>query len=216
VVDGVSWAPHEIADVKAFGADVYLFSLYKVYGVHQGIMTVRRSLLEQLPNQNHFFNGDYLSKKLAPAGPDHAQVAASAGTLDYIEALATHHGLVSNELGALTREVGALWRQQEEAVTAPLLAFLAEHPGARLLGPEVCDARRAPTVAFLPAKMSPQVLEKALAERGFVVGASDFYAYRLIEAVGINPASGVVRVSMTHYTSGDEVAALIDAMDDLL
>jgi selenocysteine lyase/cysteine desulfurase len=216
VVDGVSWAPHEIADADALGADVYMFSLYKVYGVHQGIMTVRRPLLERLPNQNHFFNGDYLSKKLAPAGPDHAQVAASAGTLDYIEALAEHHGIAANDLGGRTRAIGAMWRTQEIAVAAPLLAFLADHPRARLIGPETCDARRAPTIAFLPEKMTPQALEKALADRGFIVGASDFYAYRLIEALGIDPATGVVRASMTHYSSAEDVSSLIGALEDLL
>ncbi len=216
VVDGVSWAPHEIADVEALGADVYMFSLYKVYGVHQGIMAVRRPLLERLPNQNHFFNSDYLSKKLSPAGPDHAQVAASAGTLDYIEALAEHHGVKANDLGGRTRAVSAMWRTQEIAIASPLLTFLANHPRVRLIGPKTCGARRAPTVAFLPEKMSPQALEKALADRGFIVGASDFYAYRLIEALGIDPATGVVRASMTHYSSEAEVAALIGALEDLL
>lgn len=216
VVDGVSWAPHEIPDVAALGADIYLFSLYKVYGVHQGLMTVRRTLLDRLPNQGHFFNAGYPGKKLAPAGPDHAQVAASAGTLDYVEALAAHHGIAANDAGERVRAVSALWRAQEIAVAAPLLAHLAAHPRARLLGPETCDAARAPTIAFLPERLSPQAMEAALAERGFIVGASDFYAYRLIAACGIDPATGVVRASMTHYTRAAEVAAFIDALDALL
>ncbi len=216
VVDGVSWAPHEIPDVTALGADIYLFSLYKVYGVHQGLMTVRRALLDRLPNQSHFFNDKYPSKKLAPAGPDHAQVAASAGTLDYINTLADHHGITANDPGERVRAVNGLWRAQEIAVAAPLLEYLAAHPRARLLGPETCDDRRAPTVAFLPEKMSPQALEGSLAERGFIVGASDFYAYRLIEALGINPETGVVRASMTHYTRDQDVSSLIEALDDML
>jgi len=216
VVDGVSWAPHEIPDVAALGADIYMFSLYKVYGVHQGLMTVRRALLDRLPNQSHFFNGKYPSKKLAPAGPDHAQVAASSGILDYIDALAEHHGIAANDPGERVRAVNALWRAQEIAVAAPLLAYLAAHPRVRLLGPDTCDENRAPTIAFLPEKMSPQALEASLAERGFIVGASDFYAYRLIEACGIDPESGVVRASMTHYTRGQDVTAFIEALDDLL
>jgi len=216
VIDGVSWAPHAIPDVAALGADVYMFSLYKVYGVHQGVMTVRADLLDRLPNQSHFFNARYPAKKLVPAGPDHAQVAASAGTLDYIEALADHHGIAANDAGQRVRAVNALWRAQEIEVAAPLLACLADHPRARLLGPATCDARRAPTIAFLPERMTPQALEAALAERGFIVGASDFYAYRLIEAVGIDPSTGVVRASMTHYTRAEDVAALVDALDTLL
>ena len=71
-VDGVSYAPHGLPDVTALGADIYLFSLYKTYGPHQGLMVVRRDLAERLPNQAHFFNAGSILKKLTPAGPDHA------------------------------------------------------------------------------------------------------------------------------------------------
>ena len=50
VVDGVAWAPHGLPDVAGLGADIYLFSLYKTYGTHQGLMVVRRKLMEQLGN----------------------------------------------------------------------------------------------------------------------------------------------------------------------
>ena len=92
IVDGVSFAPHSIPDVAELGADVYLFSLYKTYSVHQGLMVVRRDLMAELPNQGHFFNDASLDKRLNPAGPDHAQVASAGAVLDYVEALHRHHG----------------------------------------------------------------------------------------------------------------------------
>lgn len=216
VVDGVSWAPHEICDVNDLGADVYMFSLYKVYGVHQGLMTVRTPLMERLANQSHFFNAGSPSAKLNPAGPDHAQVAATAGTLDYIEALAGHHGIEANDLYGQVRAVSDLWRKQENAVTAPLLAFLGDHPRVRLIGSPTTDARRAPTVAFVPSKMPPPEMEAALGQRGYITGANDFYARRLVEALGIDPASGVMRISMTHYTTEAEVSGVMNALEDLL
>ncbi|MEC9311320.1 MAG: aminotransferase class V-fold PLP-dependent enzyme, partial [Pseudomonadota bacterium] len=91
-VDGVSYAPHGLPNVGELGPDIYLFSAYKTYGPHQGIMVIRRALGEILPNQAHYFNGDVLYKRFTPAGPDHAQVAASAGMADYIDALCDHHG----------------------------------------------------------------------------------------------------------------------------
>ena len=57
-VDGVSYAPHGFADVGDLGPDIYLFSAYKTYGPHQGIMVIRRALGNLLPNQAHYFNGD--------------------------------------------------------------------------------------------------------------------------------------------------------------
>jgi selenocysteine lyase/cysteine desulfurase len=59
-VDGVSYAPHGFADVGALGSDIYLFSAYKTYGPHQGLMVIRRPLGELLPNQGHYFNEDSL------------------------------------------------------------------------------------------------------------------------------------------------------------
>ena len=50
-VDGVSYAPHGLPDVGAMGADIYLFSAYKTYGPHQGIMVIRKELGMRLPNQ---------------------------------------------------------------------------------------------------------------------------------------------------------------------
>jgi selenocysteine lyase/cysteine desulfurase len=70
-VDGVSYAPHGLPDVGALGADIYLFSAYKTYGPHQGMMVIRRALADALPNQAHFFNADSALQALHPgrAGP---------------------------------------------------------------------------------------------------------------------------------------------------
>jgi selenocysteine lyase/cysteine desulfurase len=50
-VDGVSYAPHGFPDIPALGADIYLFSAYKTYGPHQGIMVIRRECGMALPTR---------------------------------------------------------------------------------------------------------------------------------------------------------------------
>ena len=62
-VDGVSYAPHGLPNVEDLGADIYLFSSYKTYGPHQGIMVIKEKLAELLPNQGHYFNEKFLTKK---------------------------------------------------------------------------------------------------------------------------------------------------------
>ena len=47
-------------------------------------------------------------------------------------------------------------------------------------------------------------------------GGGDFYAVRPLEAMGIDPAHGVLRLSFTHYTHDDEVARLIEVLDRVL
>ena len=44
----------------------------------------------------------------------------------------------------------------------------------------------------------------------------DFYVVRALEALGIDPEHGVLRVSFTHYTTEDEVARLIKALDQVI
>ena len=213
IVDGVSFVPHSVPNVSELGADAYLFSLYKVYSVHQGVMTMRPDWLDELPNQGHYFNASNPSKKLTPAGPDHAQVAASAAVLDYIEATARHHGVagsLSDNCGAVSR----LWRAHETATLRPLLDWLSRHPKVRLLGAtEQGRGHRCPTVAFDVAGRSPEAIVAALAEHKIMAGAGHFYAKRLIESLGLDGDRGVVRLSFVHYTSQEDVESAIDALE---
>ena len=135
VVDGVSAAPHGLPDVAALGCDIYLFSTYKTYGPHQGIMVVRDGLAHRLPNQSHYFNEGYAKKRLVPAGPDHAQIAALAGMSDYVDALHAHHFDRDPDPAARARAVHHLMRDQEKALTGRLIDYLRGRNDLRLLGP---------------------------------------------------------------------------------
>ena len=215
IVDGVSYAPHGLPDVKALGVDAYVFSLYKVYGPHLGAMYVRRELATQLPSQAHFFKGNDLHGRFTPAGPDHAQVAAVNGVIDYMEALAAHHGQAGQPVPQQAAAVRTLMREQEIALAGPLLRFLSAHPRVRIVGP--ADERtRAPTVAFMVDGRSSQSIGEELARQNIGVGAGNFYAYRLLQALGIDTSDGVVRASFVHYTTPAEVERLIEALDPLL
>lgn len=212
-VDGVSYAPHGIPNVGSLGADIYLFSAYKVYGPHQGIMVVRQDLGDLLPNQAHYFNADVLYKRFTIAGPDHAQVAASAGMVDYFDALAARHG-ISGDAATVGEGVHDLMRAQEVALLQPLLDAVSDRNSVRLLGPDRAEAR-APTVALaLNRPAAPAA--KALAAYGIMASGGHFYAVRALEALGIDPEQGVLRLSFTHYTHKDEIAKLIAALDAIL
>jgi selenocysteine lyase/cysteine desulfurase len=220
IVDGVSFAPHSIPDVAALGADVYLFSLYKTYSVHQGLMVVRSGLLTELPNQSHFFNADIADKHLNPAGPDHAQVAASGAVLDYVLALHEHHGgLEGDELHSAAAEVSMLWREREDVVTMALLDALSDRDDVRVLGPESIESEgfhRCPTIAFSPLAMEPETVAHELVRRGVQTSSGHYYAVRVLEGLGIDPDRGVVRLSGVHYTSPVDVERAVGALGEVL
>jgi selenocysteine lyase/cysteine desulfurase len=214
VVDGVAWAPHGLPDVRELNVDIYLFSLYKTYGPHQGLMVVRRELAERLQNEGHYFNARELAKRLVPAGPDHAQVAAARGIAEYFDALDAHHHRGA-DAQARPQRVRQLLRAAELPLLEPLLAYLRTRKRVRLLGPSVARERAA-TVAFVPETAEPSAVVRRLGERGFMIGSGDFYAVRLLEALGVDVARGALRTSFLHYTSAAEIAALIDALDEAL
>ncbi len=221
MVDGVSYAPHGFPDVAALDADVYLFSLYKTYSVHQGLMVTRNGILDELPNQGHGFNAALPSKRLTPAGPDHAQEAVAGAVLDYVELLHRHHGgAADDDLRAASAAVSALWQAHETGLVAPVLVWLAGCPSVRLLGPtsvaETGPLHRCPTVAFVPRDRNPAEVAAELVARGVWCSAGHFYAYRVLQGMDVDPERGVVRLSWVHYTSTADVERLLTALSDVL
>ncbi len=213
-VDGVSYVPHGFPHVPTLGADIYLFSAYKTYGPHQGIMVIRRALGMRLPAQGHYFNADVLYKRFTPAGPDHAQVAACAGMADYIDALAAHHGGAGLSAQGRAQLAHDLMRAHETALLQPLLDYLTGRNEVRVLGPHDA-AQRAPTVALQTGRRGAD-LARELAAQGIMAGGGDFYAVRALTAQGVDPDKGVLRLSFVHYTSQGEVDQLIGALDRVL
>lgn len=211
IVDGVSYAPHGLPDVAAMGADIYMFSAYKTYGPHQGIMAIRPELAAALPNQGHYFNDTKLRYRLTPAGPDHAQIAACAGVADYLETVADLAGPEIEGANKFRRANTAI-RAQETVLMQPLLDWInANSNRVRLIGSSTA-ANRAPTIALALNEPGRDVAIR-LAKHGIMAGGGHFYAVRLMEALGIDPERGVLRLSFTHYTSPAEIEALIKALD---
>jgi len=218
-VDGVAYAPHRAIDVKTWDVDFYLFSFYKIFGPHMGCLYGKREHLLEAHNQYHFFHGeDALPYKMNPAGPQHEMFAALVGIADYFDAVYNrHHDTPANSLHERVKAVFELAARHEEVLSARFLDFLSTKPGVRLIGTSSPDRdRRAPTFAFTvkgrpSAEIPPLTLDDKVA-----VSSGNFYAYRLTQALGLDPDDGVVRASMLQYTSLDDVDRLIGSLDRIL
>jgi len=75
---------------------------------------------------------------------------------------------------------------------------------------------RVPTISFVVErkKSSSITLEVDQAKIGIRYG--DFYARRLIDALGLSEKDGVVRVSLVHYNTIQEVEKLVDVLERIL
>ena len=214
-VDAVAYAPHHLSDIKALGVDGYVFSLYKVFGPHQGMMYINRAIHAELTSQAHYFLSGEPGKIFNPAGPQHAQVAACAGVLDYFETLYQHHfGKSDGDRPQKLAAIHDLILQHENTLAAPILEFLDTHSEARLIGKtNVSDGDRAPTIAFKPLRQSSQALATHLQDAGIGTENGNFYAHRLIGDLGIDPDDGVVRLSLVHYNTQHDVEKILLELD---
>ncbi len=218
-IDGVAMAPHASIDVRELDVDYYLFSLYKTFGPHLGVMYGKREHLLSLPGQYfHFHAEDDIPLKLNPGAPNHELTAATAGVGAYLDALAGHHfNELSSDAVIRYRQVFDLIRDHESALCDRFLSWAADHPRIRLVGRRRAgNAGRAPTFSFTIDGMASQRVPALLESRGIVAGAGDFYAPRVLEATGIDPADGVVRCSLVHYNTADEVDRLTMALDAIM
>ena len=215
-VDGVAYAPHRRVDVKALGADVYLASLYKVYGPHLGFMYVAPDFLAEVRNQNHFFVGEDTAYKLEPGNVNHELTAGLSGIERYLAAVWAHHG-GSTDTGDWRDRVFDLFADHEARMAERILGFLRDHPRVRVIGDARSDRNlRAPTIAFTVEGRSSEAIPAALDGRQIAIRFGDFYARRAMEGMGLMERSGVVRISLVHYNSHAEVERLLAALDDVL
>lgn len=217
-VDGVAYAAHRLIDVKAWDVDFYLCSTYKLYGPHLALLYGKREHLERAAPLNHYFLGDALPLKLNPGGPNHELTAGLAGITAYLDALHAQHEGESNlplraRLAAVFERIAA----HEEALGAPLLDFLASRRGVRLIGnPSADRSLRAPTVSFAVEGREAGEIVRAVLPARVAIRDGDFYAARCIEALGLASRGGVIRASMVHYNTGDEVTRLVRALDEAI
>ena len=217
VADGVSFAPHAAIDVHTLNCDIYLYSTYKTYGPHLGLMFTSDSISGKVTNQGHFFNAGKPTYRLTPAGPDHASIAACAGMVDYYEEIYHHHFQSgSARLRDRIEKVFDLFGEHEEQLMEPLINYILSREDFRLIGtPSTNRAERAPTIAFHSYTKSSEAIYDSLIDANVSCGHGNFYAHRLTEAVGLDAEDGVVRLSMVHYNTEEEVSRAIEVLESI-
>jgi len=212
--DGVSYAPHGFPDVRDLDVDFYAFSLYKTYGPHLGLLYGKKEILDQLPNQNHeFLEGD-VPYTLNPGGPNHEELSCLIGVYEYFNNLYQHH--FSDDEASIRlkiERVNDLISKHEEEIANPLLAYLNSRDDIRLIGKnKIENKNRAPTIAFTINKKSSKEVSSELVKNGIATRNDNFYAWRCLKALGIDTEDGVVRTSMVHYNTHEDVDKLIKAL----
>lgn len=200
-VDGVAYAPHRPIDVRALGADIYAFSWYKCFGPHVAQLYVAKEVQERsMRSLGHFFKeANSLEERLGLAGASYELVQSVPRVTAYLA------------------EVG--WdgvRIHERRLQEVLLSYLrVKREVYRICGVvegETDD--RLPVISFVvKGRNSREVVEKVEAENGFGFRWGHFYSKRLVNDVLELDDDGVIRVSMVHYNTVEEIEAFVKALD---
>lgn len=217
-VDAVAYAPHRAVDVRALDVDYYVFSFYKVYGPHHAVLYGRYDDLAALPGQNHFFIAPTRTAyKFQPGNVNYELSYGCIGINEYLAGLARSGGLAAKDERSAINSAFALITEQEELVCRRLLDFLKSKRHVRIIGETTSDASiRVPTVSFVTDSGKHSDIVTAVDRSNIGIRYGDFYARRLSEQLGLDLEQGVIRVSMVHYNTVDEVDALIGALEPLL
>ncbi|KAH9846766.1 PLP-dependent transferase [Lenzites betulinus] len=216
-VDCVGYAPHRRIDVRDWDIEYCYFSFYKVYGPHTSVLYARAASLQNSLTSivHHFLKVDTKPHKLQPGGPGYELVYGCTAIPPYIRSLAPE--------GTLEAAWAAV-AQHEQSLVAPLLTYLRSKTarGVRIVGDEGADLTRAPTISFLVvgenAIRSPDVVKAFDAKGNVGIRYGNFYAYTLIDTLSpkTDVNDGVVRISLVHYNTVEEVERIIATLDEVL
>lgn len=211
----------------------------QVYGPHASVLYTRRAALtHSLSSLAHHFLAPAVAAKpykLQPGGPGYEIVWGCTAVPPYLRALGDGN----------LEEAFARIARHEQTLLAPLLAFLRSKSarGVRIVGAEHEGLDRVPTVSFVVvgerAIRSQDVVARFDAKGNVsVVAASDwstrvdmvtvylqigiryghFYAYTLVSSLSpsLDVEDGVVRISLVHYNTLEEVVKIIEVLEEIL
>lgn len=222
-LDAVHYAPHGPIDVQRFDCDYLVCSGYKIFAPHMGFAWCRREAINALPTFREHFIPDVTPDKLEAGTYAYESVAGMDAAIGYLEDLGRDDEPRADDRSrprletirrGMTRIAG-----YERTLSRALLDEIGSVGGVTIHG--VTDRERlderVPTLCFSVDGVSSGAIATGLAARDVGLRSGHMYSPRLVGRLGRMPA-GVVRASLVHYNTVDEIArfrsALVDVIDE--
>ena len=221
-LDCVHFGPHGQMDVQAFDCDYLVCSGYKIFGPHMGFLWGRRELLQKLPTFREEFIPDEPPGKIEAGTFIYENVAGMDAAISYLESLGKRPqsggdaGTKNSKRANLARAMQNI-RAYEESLSREMLHVLQEC-GATVYGLAGKNQvhERVPTLCFNLPNVAPAKVTESLAQAGIGIRDGHMYAPRLMKRLGVPMGSGVVRASLVHYNTLDEIHSFGSALHDLI
>ncbi len=214
-VDGVAYAPHRLIDVQEWDVDYYYFSTYKTFGPHQAVMFGKLELLKSLPGINHSFIQS-IPYKFQPGNVNYELCYAMGAVVQYLSELGS--GITNAEINRDNLACAyAKVANHEALLLQKLLDYLSSVPEIKITGIADSDpTQRVATLSIVHESLNSHAIVEHVDQFNIGIRFGDFYAVELIDNLGLRNKHGVVRISLAHYNTQDEVDALIEALKSIL
>lgn len=201
LIDGSQAAYHMAVDVRALGADFYVFTGHKLYGpTGIGILHGREAVLDAMPP---FLGGGDMIRTVTFEG-------STWNDLPYKFEAGTPHIAGAIGLGAAIDYVRAIGFDAIGAHEAALLAAgtarLREIPGVTLIG---TASRKASVLSFVMDGIHPHDIGTIVDGEGVAIRTGHHCAQPVMDRFGI-PATA--RASLAMYNSVEDLDALVAAL----
>ena len=205
-VDAVHYAPHELIDVKDLDCDFVGMSAYKFYGPHIGVLYAKRELYEQINLPRLGPAPDYAPENAETGTQNQEGMVGAAAAVAYLASLGSGSDLREN-LRSVFQETHA----RNINLFTRLWNALSSMPRVTLYGPPP-DSARTPTLSFTIDGCTSTDAARKFAEKGLFLSHGDFYAYTIVQRLGVE---GLIRAGCAIYTSEEEIDRLIESVSEL-
>lgn len=227
VVDAVHHAPHGPIDVQAIDCDFLVFSGYKLFSSHGSFLYGKEDLLKTLRPYKVAPAPDDPPHKWEWGSRDQSMFAAIGGVVDHLTWLADEIGdsyeepltQYSGRPRCLKVAMNAI-EDYGRYLSGLVLAGGNGFPGLRQMSHVkiygISDLgrleERDPTFAFKLENVPDQeVVQRLWIRHGIALRADDYYS-RVPRLYGV---STMIRASLVHYNTPEEVGKLLNAVDEL-
>ena len=214
IVDGIQHASHGHIDLAAYGIDGYAISPYKVFSRHGYGVGWASDRLTALPMEA-ITGGSPLNWELGTR--DAGSYATFSDVVDYFAWLGGQITRSGDRRARIEQAAKAIHDHEQQVTHAMMhgagnLRGLAELPGVTIIGGADNPGREG-VVSLTLDRMEPAELVAFLNVRGIRthVRKDDHYCGNVLRPLGLKSC---VRVSLSHYNTGQEVTQFLTAMNE--
>ena len=225
-VDAVHYAPHFPIDVQELDCDFLVFSGYKCFGPHVGFLWGRMEHLRELDPYRPWPSVDKVPQKYNLGTPNMEGFAGARAAFGYLAEIGEQYGrefrskfpgFTGKRLNLKTGMEAIA--EYELGLSRIMNEELGEMENVHVYGitdPERLT-QRCPTYSFTLEGMTSAEICRRMSDEDIYVwnGEDGLGAMELVDYLDVVRIGGLLRVSIEHYNTEDEVYRFIEVLDSL-